>query len=216
MFSISLSLSSEGYTPRSAPHMRIPGIWNKLNQLYNLDALDKIEDSNNTFLQTDPADPDDAQELPDFEARLLDDDEYRGMVWDRAFHAEQSSSPPHTNFIPHKGSPPPIDFKSSYTPTIKDDEEDESTPAPAKGKGSKGARSSTSAKNTRAGKAAQLRRNQKEQSVVSSSVADEDEEEEEDEDEQEEDDNESTTGKGSVRGKNTRKKQPAPKRTRRR
>ncbi|EON63599.1 hypothetical protein W97_02827 [Coniosporium apollinis CBS 100218] len=44
MLAISLSLRSHGYSNPSTPHTRIPGIWMKLRQLYDLDALDERED----------------------------------------------------------------------------------------------------------------------------------------------------------------------------
>lgn len=33
-------LTSQGFGPETAEHMRIPGIWQKLRSLYNLEALD--------------------------------------------------------------------------------------------------------------------------------------------------------------------------------
>lgn len=34
-------LTSQGFGPDTAEHMRIPGIWQKLRSLYNLEALDE-------------------------------------------------------------------------------------------------------------------------------------------------------------------------------
>ena len=209
MLSISMSLSSQGYTASSAPHTRIVGIWDKLGKEYGLDALDEREDAMNPFLEPDPMNPEDAAEFPDFGAGLEENDEYRQLIWERAFRAEQSPTPPQTDLAPSKGTPPPAGYKSQVPP-----EELEDKPAEGKSKGAK----QTRGKNTRSAKAAQMKRGQKEQSVASSSAAEEEEEEEEDEDEDEEDeeeDDESTAGKGSVRGRGTRKK-PAPKRPRRR
>ena len=46
MLSISNHLTTHGHThPALAPHMRIPGIWTKLGQLYDLKTLDEREDA---------------------------------------------------------------------------------------------------------------------------------------------------------------------------
>lgn len=41
MIAISEFLKTQGYAPANALHTRIPGIWRKLNTLYNLPALDE-------------------------------------------------------------------------------------------------------------------------------------------------------------------------------
>ncbi|KAL1997420.1 hypothetical protein VTN49DRAFT_860 [Thermomyces lanuginosus] len=45
MIAISEYMKSQGYAPANEEHTRIPGIWKKLNSLYNLPALDEREDS---------------------------------------------------------------------------------------------------------------------------------------------------------------------------
>ena len=41
MIAISQHLRNHGYTSAKDDHTRIPGIWQKLGKLYNLDALDE-------------------------------------------------------------------------------------------------------------------------------------------------------------------------------
>lgn len=41
MVAISENLRNHGYTSAKDDHTRIPGIWEKLNGLYNLEALDE-------------------------------------------------------------------------------------------------------------------------------------------------------------------------------
>ena len=41
MIAISQHLRNHGYTSAKDDHTRIPGIWQKLEKLYNLDALDE-------------------------------------------------------------------------------------------------------------------------------------------------------------------------------
>jgi MRG-binding protein len=41
MVAISEFMKSQGYAPSDAEHTRIPGIWKKLGNLYNLPALDE-------------------------------------------------------------------------------------------------------------------------------------------------------------------------------
>lgn len=45
MISISQHLRKDGYDPRTHTHTQIPGIWKKLRELYNLEAIDEREDS---------------------------------------------------------------------------------------------------------------------------------------------------------------------------
>lgn len=42
MIAISEYMKSQGYAPASEEHTRIPGIWKKLDSLYNLSALDEM------------------------------------------------------------------------------------------------------------------------------------------------------------------------------
>lgn len=41
MIALSQHLQQHGYTTSNEEHIRIPGIWNKLGRLYNLEALDE-------------------------------------------------------------------------------------------------------------------------------------------------------------------------------
>jgi hypothetical protein len=42
MIAISEYMKSQGYAPANEEHTRIPGIWKKLDSLYNLSALDEM------------------------------------------------------------------------------------------------------------------------------------------------------------------------------
>lgn len=42
MIALSQHLRNHGYTSTQDDHTRIPGIWAKLDSLYNLEALDQI------------------------------------------------------------------------------------------------------------------------------------------------------------------------------
>jgi hypothetical protein len=73
MISIHNDMRSHGFATEDAPHTRIPGIWKKLNQLYELDALDERENQYAFSEDPDPSDRDDAANMPHFE---LPEDEF--------------------------------------------------------------------------------------------------------------------------------------------
>lgn len=51
MLAISEYMRNQGYAPDDAEHTRIPGIWKKLETLYNLSALDeRVNDSTPFYL----------------------------------------------------------------------------------------------------------------------------------------------------------------------
>jgi len=98
MLAISNALSSHGFTSASTPHTRIPGIWAKLDSLYDLAALDERENSHAGILSSPMSSPDPdaaADEIRDdtwnhvFE---LPDDEYGDMMWERRFPAKGDQS----------------------------------------------------------------------------------------------------------------------------
>ncbi|KAJ8109904.1 hypothetical protein OPT61_g7114 [Boeremia exigua] len=218
MISIHNDMTSHGFASEKAPHTRIPGIWKKLDQLYDLETLDARE---NEFIYADtpdPSNPMDAGDFPDFE---LPEDEFGEMVWQSRFHDSESSTPSSPPMVPIE------DQKALYMPgqsllkdvpdTVRSTKEEsvaEATPPPKKStrasrsavKGGKGVKAGAAAKNSKA------------QSTVSDSEEDEENEEEEDEgssseseEEEEEEDSAPTT-----RRTNRTKAKPAPRRTRKR
>lgn len=213
MISIHNDMRSHGFATDDAPHTRIPGIWKKLHQLYDLDTLDTRENEFAFSEDPDPIDPEEAANIPDFE---LPEDEFGEMMWQKRFHSEGSAS---------ASSPPMIptdDDKALYAPGIgllKDlpdgirsqraESAAEATPTP---KNVKSARTSrATAKSGKSTKAAA--KNSKAQSTVSESAEEEEDEEEEEESSAEsvEEDSAPTT-----RRTNRGRPKPAPKRTRKR
>jgi MRG-binding protein len=94
IISIHADMRSHGFASDDAPHTRIPAIWRKLNELYDLRALDERENAYAFSEDPDPTDPDDAADMPDFE---LPEDDFGELMWQRRFHGPDSlaaSSPP--------------------------------------------------------------------------------------------------------------------------
>ncbi|THC96160.1 hypothetical protein EYZ11_004381 [Aspergillus tanneri] len=86
MIAISEFMKSQGYAPSNAEHTRIPGIWKKLQTLYNLSGLDEREDS----LITDSSeDVENSKEL--YCPFDLPDDEYRDLKFARRFAKDGSN-----------------------------------------------------------------------------------------------------------------------------
>lgn len=214
MISIHNDMTSHGFASEKAPHTRIPGIWKKLDQLYDLETLDARE---NEFIfgeSADSTDGNDAPPTPDFE---LPEDEFGEMMWHSRFRDSES---------PDVSSPPLIPIeeeKALYVPDMgllkdlpdgvhshKEESAAETSPPPKKStrasrstvKGGKGAKTGAAAKNAKA---------------VSDSEEDDENEEEGDEEsssdseEEEEEDSAPTT-----RRTNRSKAKPAPRRTRKR
>ncbi|KAL3418326.1 CT20 family protein [Phlyctema vagabunda] len=84
MIALSEYLRNHGYDPKVDTHTRIPGIWEKLSTLYNMEVIDERE---NSF---------DYDEVP--EERYLEfklpADEYEDMMWMRGRTSASGSSPP--------------------------------------------------------------------------------------------------------------------------
>lgn len=103
MLAISEYMRSQGYAPSDAEHTRIPGIWRKLESLYNLPGLDEREDAL-VADTSDEAEPPAELYCP-FE---LPDDEFGDLMFDRRLAKDGSSSPvasPHAES--RRGSPVP-------------------------------------------------------------------------------------------------------------
>ncbi|KAH7371444.1 chromatin modification-related protein EAF7-domain-containing protein [Pyrenochaeta sp. MPI-SDFR-AT-0127] len=213
MISIHNDMRSHGFATEDAPHTRIPGIWKKLHQLYDLETLDSRENEFAFSEDPDPVDPEEATNIPDFE---LPEDEFGELMWQKRFHSEGSTS---------ASSPPMIptdDDKALYAPGIgllKDlpdgvrsqraESAADATPTPKNAKNTRASRAT--AKTGRNTKAAA--KNSKAQSTVSESAEEEEEEDDEEESSAEsaEEDSAPTT-----RRTNRGRAKPAPKRTRKR
>ncbi|KAF2245716.1 CT20-domain-containing protein [Trematosphaeria pertusa] len=215
MISIHNDMRSHGFATDDAPHTRIPGIWRKLHQLYDLRALDERENAYAFSEDPDPLDRGEAVNMPEFE---LPEDEFGEMMWQRRFHGPESvaaSSPP---------TMPTEDDRALYQPGLgllkdlpdgvrsqKAESVKEATPTP---KNTKNTRASRAATKSGKGTKGQAARNAKAQSAVSDSAEEEEEEEEEGESSAEsEEDPAPTTRRTNRSGGRTR---PAPKRTRKR
>jgi MRG-binding protein len=215
MISIHADMRSHGFASDDAPHTRIPGIWRKLHDLYDLRALDERENAYAFSEEPDPTDPDESHQLPDFE---LPEDDFGELMWQRHFHGPESlaaSSPP---------TMPIDDERNLYQPglgLLKDvshslrsqrpESVPEATPTPKEKKTTRASRASAKGGKGTKGQAA---KNTKAQSAASES-ADEDEADQDDEEssaESEEDPAPSTRRTN----RSTAKARPAPKRTRKR
>jgi MRG-binding protein len=212
MISIHADMRSHGYATEDAPHTRIPGIWRKLHELFDLEILDERENAYLFSEEPDPAVHDEAMNIPEFE---LPEHDFGELMWHKRFQedddSETTSSPPEF---------PIEDEKALYTPGVgllkdlpasersrKTETPAEATPTP---KNAKNARTSKAAAKSKKG--AKPAKNSKPRSTVSVSVSEEEEEdEEEDESSEEEEDSAPTTRRG-----NRGRAKPAPKPKRRR
>lgn len=217
MISIHNDMRSHGYATEDAPHTRIPGIWKKLHQLYDLETLDTREVEFAFSEDPDPIDPEEAATIPDFE---LPEDEFGEMMWHKRFHREDSaaaSSPAQMSIEDDKALYAPgvglLKDLPNSTRSQKAESVAEATPTP-KNVSVKTTRASRTAAKTGKGtkSATSTSRNSKAQSNVSESAEDEEEEEEDEESSPgSEEDSAPTT-----RRTNRAKPKPPPKRTRKR
>lgn len=214
MISIHTDMRSHGFAGEHVPHTRIPGIWKKLSQWYDLDALDTRENEFAFAEEPDPLDPEDAANLPEFE---LPEDDYGEMMWQKRFHREDSAAASSPPMIPAE------EYKDLYAPGIgllkdlpdgvrsqKTESVAEATPTPRNTKGTRAARAAKNGKAARPGPNAT--KNTKPQSTVSESAEEEDEDDDEDESSVESEEDSAPT----TRRTNRAKPKPAPKRTRKR
>ncbi|TPX24164.1 hypothetical protein DIZ76_013507 [Coccidioides immitis] len=114
MLAISDHMKSQGYA--TDEHTRIPGIWKKLDSLYNLPALDEREDP----FATDASEEVDVSNEP-YCPFSLEESEYGDMMFERRLAPEGSSSPPS------------LPVPSRRESTIADTDEPRSSPAPSRG-----------------------------------------------------------------------------------
>lgn len=208
MLSLQQYLLSNGYIHPDAQHTRIPGIWAKLRDLYDLDALDQREDAH--ALPWDPApEDDDVDELgndneedereaeEDFE--LPDDDEFAVMKWRQRFPTnqddeEREESPPAAEELVTRPDSPPMRF----VPTFDINESEEKATPSRKGKiaGTPASKSKT-AKGPRTSMAAVATRRSSLRVADSVDPDEEDEEEDEEADESGEDSKAGSTASGT-------------------
>ena len=104
MISISNALSSHGYSYNSSSgsHTRIPGIWAKLQALYDLDALDEREDRHAGYITSDPSsvDEDGGEEQEEesnnisWQEFALNEEEFGEMMWSRRLKGDSSEDKP--------------------------------------------------------------------------------------------------------------------------
>ncbi|KAK4231295.1 hypothetical protein QBC38DRAFT_533634 [Podospora fimiseda] len=88
MIAISEHLRNHGFHPEKHPHTRIPGIWKKLNDFYNLEAVDERENS-----MDPPEEPGQRRRYLDFDLPWVEFGELK-LERARADPSEAPSSPP--------------------------------------------------------------------------------------------------------------------------
>lgn len=146
MIAVSEFLKSQGY----AEHTRIPGIWKKLNTLYNLPGLDERDDS---VLDVEDADSATEERYCPFELP----EEYGEMMFARRLATEASESPVASraesrgsNVADTDGNRPPAPFCSiSWLLRILTKTEARSSPAPSRGRKATRGRPGRSTRTTR-------------------------------------------------------------------
>jgi MRG-binding protein len=217
MISIHNDMRSHGFATEDAPHTRIPGIWKKLNQLYELDALDERENQYAFSDEPEATDPDEAPNMPDFE---LPEDEFGELMWNKRFHREDSAA----------ASSPAVmsieDDKTMYHPGVgllkdwpgsarsqKAETPAEATPTPKTARSSRA--TAKSAKGTKGAKpGTNTPRNSKAPTASESAEEEEADDDEEEESSAESEEDSAPTTRRTNRGRAAQK--PQPKRTRKR
>lgn len=206
-------LLSNGYIHPKAPHTRIPGIWAKLHDLYDLEALDEREDSNAAPWSTsedEDEDDDEKDELGDDEDEAehthdtefgLPDEDFGSLVWRARFpdsdddDEERESSPPAFEDLISRPDSPPVRFTPSFEIAA-----DEARQTPSTTRSSK---SKTAASAKAKGKQTPL--NPRRSSRVADSVDPDDDNEAEEEEEEGSEDEEQSEQESMASGT------PAPK-----
>ncbi|KAL6719866.1 hypothetical protein ACLMJK_001787 [Lecanora helva] len=144
------SLSSHGHNGYTAPrntHIRIPGIWEKLGSLYNLEVLDLREDATGDLAQAE------SEEISEpFYEFVLPEEEFWDKTFARRLASEGSSSPPS---LPHQLSNLPSgSVRVTRYSTVEDTDEPRSSPASARGTPT--GRNTRTAKGTRGSRLAEV------------------------------------------------------------
>ncbi|KAH8723672.1 chromatin modification-related protein EAF7-domain-containing protein [Phaeosphaeriaceae sp. PMI808] len=216
MISIHNDMRSHGFATEDAPHTRIPGIWRKLNQTYDLDALDERENQYAFSDDPDPLDRDDAPNMPEFE---LPEDDFGELMWQKRFHRDDSAAASSPAMMPidddkvlyHPGIGLLKDLPGSRLPSQKAETPAEATPTPKNPKNTRASRATTKTAKT-AKSTASAAKTTKAQSTVSESPEEEDGEDDEEESSPESEQDSAPTTRRTNRGR----QRPAPKRTRKR
>ncbi|KAL2267502.1 hypothetical protein VTJ83DRAFT_4779 [Remersonia thermophila] len=179
MLAISEHLRNHGFDPDTWPHTRIPGIWVKLAEFYNLEAIDERENN------MDPLDEEgQPRRYLDFRLPLED---FGDLMLERARAdpSEAPSSPP--QFDPDAPAGESKKRKRAGTDantrtrssTVEDTENETPAASPVRRSQTKGGRTTTKRTSSRA-------RRVKEESPSEEESEEEEEEDEEDEEEEEE------------------------------
>jgi DASH complex subunit ASK1 len=197
ILAISEHLRNHGFDPDTWPHTRIPGIWAKLGEFYNLEAIDERENN------MDP--PDEEGQPRRYHDFNLPWDEYGETILERA-RADPSEAP--TSPAQWDPNAPVGDKKRkrgaaesnprTRSSTVEDTENETPAASPAR-KSGRGART-TKRTSSRARKV-------KEESPSEEESAEEEESEEEDEDEEDEETGTPAStkgGRGGARGRGGR------------
>ncbi|KAF2639610.1 CT20-domain-containing protein [Massarina eburnea CBS 473.64] len=185
MISIHADMRSHGFAADDAAHTRIPGIWRKLDTLYDLRALDERENAYAFSEEADPLDPSETAHVPEFE---LPEYDFGDMMWRRRFHSPDSAASSSPPLIPIE------DDKALFVPDIgllkdlpdgvlsqKAESVAEATPTPKKPKTTRSGRAAVTNKTSRS-------KGQAQGPAKSSKAQSADEEEDDDEDEDVDDD----------------------------
>lgn len=211
-----MNMHSHGYVTDHAPHTRISGIWRKLDQLYDLRALDERENAYSFSELADPTDPSEAYSIPEFE---LPEEDYGELMWQKRFrdpNSEASSSPP---FIPVD------EDKALYSPGIgllrdlrdnvrsqKAESVSRATPTPKNQKATRASRSAAKGKAVKASQNAKATKPQAPESESAEEEADDDEEEEEEDEESSSESAEEPAPSTRRTNRSTGRAKPVPKR----
>jgi MRG-binding protein len=199
MISIHNDMRSHGFATEDAPHTRIPGIWRKLNQLYELDALDERENQYAFSDDPDPIDREEAASIPDFELPEDDFGDSAAASSPAAMSIEDDKALFHPGVGLLKDRPGSARSQKAETPA-------EATPTPKNTKTTRASRANTkTTKGTKVGASAS--KGSKTQSTVSESAEDEDEEDDDDESSAETEEDSAPTTRRTNRGR--ARQQPA-------
>ncbi|MCJ1370384.1 hypothetical protein MMC20_001597 [Loxospora ochrophaea] len=124
MIAISENLRNHGYTSPQDGHTRIPGIWEKLGSMYNLEALDAREDSFGEANSDDGSPPNDS-----FFPFKLPEKDFGTMMFNKRLAPDGHSSPP--SLAHQLSNDSSREFRMPST--IEDTEEPRSSPASSRG-----------------------------------------------------------------------------------
>ena len=178
MLSISNSLASHGITTQAAPHTNIPGIWKKLNSLYDLAALDEREYAHAGYDEIYPESPaSDAESEEGQTAEFaLPWEDYGELMWQRRFAPSPSTSEPEIpNIAVGKEDRPPARLSPSVVIDIEGSQA--AKRATKAGRSARGRPAATRGRTVSSGKGARGAKQETPQEEAEEESADDDEEE---------------------------------------